>query len=336
MNKPIIRMQFGSHVYGTNVPTSDLDYKGIFIPNGRDIVMGRAAKNINLNTNKTNEKNSSEDIDEEHFSLSQYLKHLSDGQTVALDMLFTPDKFIMECNNEKLWAEIKDNRHKLIHRGMSAFVGYCQAQAAKYSLKGSHLAAYRAAKDFFGAQDPNVKLIHREAEMIEGLINPAVMEAKYHEKGKPLIKFVEQETNLGIEKYIQVGPKCKVPLSAKCGLAHQIYKAQFDKYGERAKMAETNQGIDWKALMHAVRVCYEAQELLKTHSITFPRPEADLLLKIRKGELSYKEVEQLIVQGIDDLDRIKEGSTLPEKSDHKLIEDIVYREYVREVMQFRG
>ena len=28
----IVKMQFGSHVYGTDLPTSDLDYKAVYLP----------------------------------------------------------------------------------------------------------------------------------------------------------------------------------------------------------------------------------------------------------------------------------------------------------------
>lgn len=33
----IVRVKFGSHLYGTNTPTSDLDFKSVHIPPARDI-----------------------------------------------------------------------------------------------------------------------------------------------------------------------------------------------------------------------------------------------------------------------------------------------------------
>jgi hypothetical protein len=39
-------------------------------------------------------------------------------------------------------------------------------------------------------------------------------------------------------------------------------------------MAETQEGVDWKALSHAVRVGTQALELLKTGHVTFPLPNA--------------------------------------------------------------
>ena len=39
----IVRIQFGSHLYGTNTPLSDLDYKSVHIPSCSDIVMQTVA-----------------------------------------------------------------------------------------------------------------------------------------------------------------------------------------------------------------------------------------------------------------------------------------------------
>jgi hypothetical protein len=115
--------------------------------------------------------------------------------------------------------------------------------------------------------------------------------------------------------------------NAKCGLATQIFTEQYNKYGERAKLAQSNQGVDWKALMHAVRVCNEATELCKTGHIEFPRPEAAELLKIRKGELPYEQVAEMIENGLVELGEAKANSTLPDEPDYKWIEDFTCEVY---------
>jgi hypothetical protein len=97
--------------------------------------------------------------------------------------------------------------------------------------------------------------------------------------------------------------------------ARAVFKRVFDEYGQRAILAGTNEGVDWKALMHAARVCNEEAELLIDHRITYPRPEADLLVKIRKGELLYKQVAEIIEEGIENLERCQARSTLPKEPD---------------------
>lgn len=62
----------------------------------------------------------------------------------------------------------------------------------------------------------------------------------------------------------------KVQEHATLKEAHAMFKRIFDEYGQRALLAEKNEGVDWKAMMHATRVCHEAKELLLDHRITYP------------------------------------------------------------------
>lgn len=85
--------------------------------------------------------------------------------------------------------------------------------------------------------------------------------------------------------------------------------------------------IDWKALMHAVRISKQAKELLLNHNVSFPRPEADLLLKIRKGEMPYQDVAELIEIGLEEIEDAALVSTLPKEPDRKWAEELVYDYY---------
>ena len=127
---------FGSHLYGTNTPSSDKDFKGIGIPLADDIVMQRAFRSTHHSTKKAGQlKNDPGDIELETFSLHQFIKLCDEGQTVALDMLFAPKDLWLVTSPE--WEFIVANRDKLIHRKATAFIGYCMTQAAKYGVKGS-------------------------------------------------------------------------------------------------------------------------------------------------------------------------------------------------------
>lgn len=143
--KQIARIKFGSHLYGTSTPESDLDYKSIFIPDGRDILLQRAKGSINNHRPKGDgEKNYAGEIDEERFSLQRFLQLAAEGQTVALDMLFAPDWALTE-EPSPLWRQIQKNRHRLLTKKSKAFLGYCRQQCNKYGIKGSRVAAARAA-----------------------------------------------------------------------------------------------------------------------------------------------------------------------------------------------
>jgi hypothetical protein len=105
--------------------------------------------------------------------------------------------------------------------------------------------------------------------------------------------------------------------------ARQVYQFALNQYGHRARLAESANGIDWKATMHAVRIAAEAKELLLTGHITFPRPEASLLLAIRQGQLPYEQVEELIDQGLVDIKDAEEKSSLADKPNHALMDRMV-------------
>lgn len=323
-------MQFGSHVYGTNLPTSDTDYKAVAIPSKRDIILQRAFKTIQDSTGDDKSRNTADDVDKETFSLHYFMKLLTEGQTVCLDMLFTPNSFYKWSEfgpNAAIWNTLKDNQDMLVTKKMSAFAGYCQGQATKYGLKGSNLNGYQASIEFFEKQNPQSKVVDSNPQLlVDALANEKIKSISGKEL--PLAQIVYIKNNKGIsETYLQIGPKTKVPFNAKCGLALQIFTEQYNKYGERAKLAANNVGVDWKALMHAVRVCNEAIELCETGFITFPRPEKDSLLQIRKGELPYDQVAEMITEGLFELNSVKESSQLPEEPDYKWIEDFVVSVY---------
>lgn len=329
----IITMQFGSHVYGTNVATSDTDYKSLIMPSPEEIILQRVKKVSNKNTNNTNTKNAATDIDHEIFVLNYWFHLFAEGQTLCYDMLFTPKEF-MHYGSEYgyLWDEIQGNKDKLVNSKISAFAGYCQHQAAKYSLKGSNLAAYRTARDYFASKPSRLRLRDIRDDIIIDLMGEAIAQTDFSPDKEPLIKLALIKNNKGVdEEYLQVGPKTKVPLNANCDLARQIFSEQFDKYGERAKQAESNNGVDWKALMHAVRIVNEANELLSTGHITFPRPEASTLLAIRKGEMKYTQVAEIIEAGLLELKRIQPTSTLRATPDQEWIDDFVYNAYLERV-----
>ena len=98
IGKRLLLTEFGSSVYGTRVLTSDRDLKGIFIPNYEDILLQRAGYTGFQDSTKMDKtaRNTSEDQDMEWFTLQSVIRLCSEGQSVALDLLFTPREFWLE------------------------------------------------------------------------------------------------------------------------------------------------------------------------------------------------------------------------------------------------
>lgn len=313
--REIVRMRAGSHVYGTNVPESDEDFKGVFIPSGESILLQRAQENISQSTKENLfERNQAGDQDLELFAYHQYLKLLLQGQTVALDMLFTPrEHYVMEPAPE--WYAILANKESFISKGVKAFVGYCRGQAQKYALKTERyeavcaiLAYLRHWEGMFGGNE-------RLSELEEFL--PVFC------RRVPCISIVSVNQVSGNPlRHLEVAGT-KVPYSISLKNARETYETKLESYGERVKKSQGMGNHDWKSMMHAVRVAREAVELMQTGSITFPRPEVALLLQIRKGELPYEEVSKMIEDGLALVEEAVEKSSLPEKPDQELADSLV-------------
>lgn len=313
----IVKMEFGSTLYGTRMPTSDTDYKGVIIPPPKEILLQRAKNGVSKSTGNDFSKNTENDVDDEMYWLHNYCKMLSEGQTGALDMLFTPDKHILQTS--PMWNYIRYNKDKFLSKRMTSFIGYCVGQASKYSLKGDYMAAYYAAYETFATFNQHYR-VHD--------VNLSHLLTEFPN----LIKVVElPDANSSMLKYIQVGPKTKVPFTATAKTAAAIYKEQFDKYGARSKAAMDNQGLDLKALCNAVRVINEGIELCKTGQISFPRPEAALLLKIRRNELPFQQISEMIDNGVNEVKIEMAKSSLPEKPNIEFIEDMVCRTYANHI-----
>ena len=139
----IVEMRFGSHLYGTATPLSDLDYKAVYLPDARDILLQRVRGMVSLSREKAaGEKNLPGDVDREILSLQRYLELLAEGQTVALDMLFAPDA-VMARPPSPLVRQIPANGPRL-RRAARRLARYCRQQANKYGIKGSRVAGTAA------------------------------------------------------------------------------------------------------------------------------------------------------------------------------------------------
>jgi len=137
----IVRMEFGSKVYGTSIPSSDTDYAGIFIPDFRDILLGRAPKHINESTNKViDSKNAEADTDINLYSLKYFIDMALEGEITAVDILHTPEKYwVTKFPYGEIWNNIVYNRDKFYTNNNKALIGYARKQASKYGCSSSRL-----------------------------------------------------------------------------------------------------------------------------------------------------------------------------------------------------
>lgn len=310
--KIVVRVEFGSHLYGTSTASSDHDYKSVYVPCADDILLQRVKGSLGHKVKRyEGDKNSPEDTDDEMYSLQRYLGLLAEGQTVTIDMLFTPEPLITSA----LWAEIRANKDLLLTKRSAAFVGYCRTQANKYGIKGSRVAAAKEAAEFFKTHLAHLGTTAKLHE-IAGLL-PSLAGEHTH--------ILELATTPGNTEHFIDCCNRKVSFGNTIKAASEIYSRIYDNYGKRAKLAQTNEGIDWKALSHAVRVANEALELLATANVTFPLPNAAHILEIKRGSLPYESVAEEIEGLLEAVEHAAETSTLRDEPDHQFIDALVSR-----------
>lgn len=299
-------MIFGSHLYGTSTIDSDMDYKGVFLPNKTDIILSRIPKSYNINTKTDNNaKNTCDDIDTEIFSLHYFIQLALEGQTVAIDMLHANDEHVIESSD--IWKKIVSERHKFYTRNLKAFIGYARRQAAKYGIKGSRLNAAQEIIDLLSNFDGNLRL--------RDIWN--ILPSKDH------LYFLESNQN-GIKQYQVCGKIMQETQTINYTL--NILKKFYKEYGARARQAAENKGIDWKAVSHAVRAAIQIKELLTKKTITFPLSAAKLLLDIKNGQMDYmKEVVPILEGLMDEVEILSIKNNLPMNPDRKYWENFIIK-----------
>lgn len=307
--KKLVTAVAGSHLFGTNTPTSDKDFKGVYLPTHREIILGKVQKTISIKTNTSNQRNTQEDVDQEYYSLDKFLRMLQEGQTVALELLFTPEELILETSDE--WKQIQALRDQLVHKNVAACIGYARTQANRYGIRGSRMAAVAKSIKVLGKykshetiQDAYQELMALEEEYIETAI-------------------------VCLRPYLMVCGK-KYELEAKIGYVLERLKRAYDEYGARSKQALLNEGIDWKALSHAVRVIRQGIEILQTGKLSFPSKSCDLLRRIKGGEYDFEMISDIIEYGFKELQEAEKISTLRETLTDKYIEDLIYEFYSKQ------
>lgn len=328
----IMKSLFGSKLYGTSTPESDLDIKGIFIPDAKELILGKAKTHYNKNTNGHNTKNTADDVDEEMYSLQYFIDLAVKGETIALDMLHTPRELITELGDQSVWNFIRQNRYRFYTTDMKAYLGYVKKQAAKYGIKGTRMAALRQVHEA-------IKDLPTQHNID---INDVTFYSDRHISRTRDYRVADFVDALPINDYctIETDPKTGATFYNVMGVKHQLtikmselklkISREWEKYGERARQAELNNGIDWKAMHHAIRGGLQLQEIYDTGDLQYPLKDAELLLKIKKGELSFKEVSTILEDLISDVDVLASQASkngMPSSVDTTFWDTFVYNVY---------
>ncbi|QSL99190.1 thioredoxin [Escherichia phage vB-Eco-KMB38] len=319
--KTIMKGYFGSHLYGTSTPESDVDFKEIYVPHARDILTGNVKEHMSKNTNNTSSKNTKDDIDHELYSLKYFFKLAADGETVALDMLHTPPSLVVKSDLPDVWKYIQDNRSRFYTTNMKSYLGYVRKQASKYGVKGSRLAVLRQA-------------LKRSNEWGQYFDNGAVIRLSHMKNVLPVGEFaswVETENEKTGKQtfYSLLDRKFQDTLTNK--EFNAILVKLEENYGERARKAEANEGIDWKALSHACRGGLQLLEIYKTGDLVYPLKDAPFILDVKLGKHTFKTVQEFLEDIVDQVEHAAEQAAkngMQQKVDMSFWDDFLEQVYL--------
>lgn len=117
--RPLYLVIRGSHAYGTNVPTSDTDYAGVFIQSEDDILGLKYKEQVNDDSNDT-----------VIYELRRFLGLLGTNNPTVLELLNTPEDCVIY--KDPVFDFILENREKFITKlCANSFGGYAKQQISK-------------------------------------------------------------------------------------------------------------------------------------------------------------------------------------------------------------
>jgi len=311
----LVKSHFGSKLYGTDTPSSDTDYKGVFLPSFEDVVLQRAKKSINYKTNPGKERNTFEDIDEQYFSLQYFFELCGKGDMVAIDLLHAPSQFFID-NVSPIWEEIHSLRHKFITKNLAGYIGYIGKQVNKYGAKGGR-----------------VKLIEDTLSILDGL-NPEDRFAAAWDAVKDVEGVHEVSVDKGEKSYTYLSIAGKMfDRNAPIRMVRPPIQAEWDNVGQRALDARNNKNVDWKAVSHAVRACYQVEELLTDGDITFPLKKADFIKQIKLGKFDFIDISRILDDKNELVFSLLKKADIPDKVDMKPFNNILFRLYEKKAYE---
>ena len=319
----------GSHAYGTNIKTSDIDIRGCAFNKPQDLIgLSSFDEVVDKNTDTT------------IFSFMKLIKLLCNCNPNTIEILgCLPEHYLFLTEQAK---QLIDNRKMFLSRKAAfSFGGYANAQLRK--LENA------LARDEYSLNDKEKHILGTLTEMLKGIkyrykdiktyANKDFLNTIGEDKSKTLI---ESEKN-GIYLYIDKSEKDELDNEIHISARFEGYPLRdfknvvfdmnnivkdFEKINQKNKKkddAHLN-----KHAMHLVRLFLMAIDVFeKEEIITYRKDEHDLLMSIRNGEFQKEdrtfraEFFEMVDNYQKRLEYAVENSGLPEYPDYKKIEEFV-------------
>lgn len=325
----------GSHSYGLNIATSDIDKKGIFVIPNEDILLDKYFPQIQKSK------------DETHYEILRFLQLLQTANPTVLELLFVEDRFVEQISPE--FEILRKERHKfLTKKCKDSFGGYAAAQIKKsrgLNKKFNWESSKITKKDpiEFCYVEKNGKTIPLETLLGDfgyaaghsyvGLVGLEHMSGCYSlyldegymtftppkykgifEGGRIVTSSIPKEAkSIGVMSYNENAYK----IHCKDWESYQTWLRERNE----TRFVETknhSQKIDGKHMMHTVRLLTMALEIPELNDLRVYRKDREKLLAIRRGEVNLDEILTEAEISLKRLD-VYDSSSLPESVDPEFV-----------------
>lgn len=305
-NIEVVSMVHGSKLYGLDTEESDTDYKTVVLPTKEQVLLQRAVFHNQSNTSG-NIKNNNEDIDTDTISLPKFIKLLCEGETSFIEMLHCDDPL----TSHPIWEGLRSKRSMFYTSNMKAFSGYAKAQAYKHIVKGSRLKSIEIVLNIFKDAINKDVYIADDKVLLQKIYN---LLPEHRDSLKVLNGFHKGDKFIDRNIIELCGSKYDFQTSIRI-VTKQIQE-KYDAYGHRVKQSLSNNGLDWKAISHALRVSFQLKEIYETGDLKFPLRDREFLLNVKQGKLDFNnEVSNVLEELIDTIEHLASTVDLPKKCD---------------------
>lgn len=288
----------GSHAYGTNVSTSDLDVR-LVVAEPIESILGISNFEQVLD-NAT---------DTVAYGLTKFINLCASANPNIIEMLFTKPEHYLYVS--PIGQKLLDNRHLFLSRKLAyTFGGYAEAQLKR--LQNAQ------ARDSYPAQEKNEHIAISLNKAIKTLL-------EQREFDLDSVKATPHDNHIGLSIHL-----VDVPLND----FKDLYAAITNTTNNYDQLLNRNRKKDDahlnKHAMHLIRLLLMGIEALETGTLcTYREQDHNLLMSIRNGDYQDKNTgifKAEFFQMVDDLKNklnvAKENSVLPAKPKMKEIEKL--------------
>ena len=298
----------GSRLYQLSTPSSDWDYKSIFAPPVRDLLLMRASRNVRTEVGEGPEKQETE-----AFALHEFLKLAANGEDIAITMLHASGDAILQ--DSQLYTYLRGARKRFYTKKMRGSFGYALSQSSKYALRADRMVAVERVIGLL--ENAQSRGVARLSQCWDDLT-----------EGEHVTKDISPNDRGEDKRVLNVAGKM-LPATISPAYALEILYKLRDNYGDRVKAAKNMSGKDFKALSHSFRVGFQLRQIFKNGDFSYPLPETEFILAVKTGKVDYlgDELDQKLNELITEVEGLAAVSDFPEKVDQKWLDEIVLDAY---------